>query len=395
LETAQYIDRYWTVLIRDSKHRVRQDNDASADSDLLFLPYPYVVPGGIFDAMFYWDSFFILIGLIKNPRHSALCKGIVDNCLYMIHRYGRVLNGNKKIWSSRSQLPFLTRMIELIYQQTGDDHWRETAYHQAVLEYEHYWCSPPHQIGDEFSRYYEDSGDNYQTRHTEASWDMSPRFDDEDTTDLAPVDLNANLYRYETDLATYYKQSGKPKTAQRFQRRADARKQAIIRDMWNEQDGFFYDYNVRTGQQKPVRSLAAYSPLWAGLADAAQAQYLVAHLADFETPFGLVTCDHDYEKPERQWNYPYGWAPLHWLVYRGLKTYGFDGDADRIARKWLDLNRRVFEDTGLLWEKYNVVTGKASTIHDRYPTQHGFGWTNGVFIDLFQDLFQEQFQSIS
>ena len=109
-------------------------------------------------------------------------------------------------------------------------------------------------------------------------------------------------------------------------------------------------------------------------------------LALFETEHGVATCDHDYGYTDRQWSYPFGWAPLHWMIWSGLHDYGYASDADRIARSWLALNAEVFRTTGAMWEKYDVVRGTVADVLDRYENQVGFGWTNGVFADLHHSI---------
>ncbi len=380
-KTARYIRQYWPLLVNQSRSSGKSI-EALENEDNIFLPYDYIVPGGRFDTMFYWDSFFTIVGLRHCPEYHALMKGMVDNCLYMIDRYGRVLNSNKKKWSSRSQLPFLTSMIYLVYDIYKDETWLKNAMKSAEQEYACYWRRGNHLTKTDLSRFYEDSGDHYMTRHTEASWDMSPRYDDDDTTDLLPVDLNANLYLYEKHFERSYKQMGDHGRAADYARKAATRKNLMTNYMWHEQDGLYYDYNMKTQKQKKIKSLAAFMPLWAGLAGPETAEKVANNLTLFEHDYGLATCDQDYGCQDRQWNYPFGWAPLHWMVYHGLKNYGFVDRAQRIAQKWLDLNTRVFSDTYLLWEKYNVVDGDRADVYDRYQTQHGFGWTNGVYLDL-------------
>ncbi|MBN2000440.1 hypothetical protein JW935_23015 [candidate division KSB1 bacterium] len=385
LKINDYIRNYWPLLVNYTKSNSKPISELKDDENI-FLPYSYVVPGGIFDTMFYWDSFFTIVGVRHYPEFHYLLKGIVDNCLYMIDKYGRVLNSNKKKWASRSQLPFLTSMINIVFELFPDETWLKNAMFYAEKEYTDYWCRGKHMTESGLSRFYEDSGDNYMTRHTEVSWDMSPRYDDDDTTDLLPVDLNANLYVYEKHFQRYYSKTGHQSKAKEYSEKAMIRKKLISKYMWCEQDGLYYDFNQKTKKQKKIRSLAAYVPMWAGLSRKRDAQRLVWNLRLFEHDYGLATCDRDYGCKDRQWNYPYGWAPLHWMVFHGLKRYGYLKEAHRIAKKWIILNMMVFEKTFLMWEKYNVVDGNKADIYDRYQTQHGFGWTNGVFLDLAMEL---------
>lgn len=203
---------------------------------------------------------------------------------------------------------------------------------------------------------------------------------------MLPVDLNSNLFLYEMALASWHNLLGNGEAENRWKETAQDRRKTICELMWNEEDGLFYDYDVTRRRQKKVKSLAAYFPLYAGVADEHQAHRLRESLTMFEKPYGVVTCDHDYGYKERQWNYPLGWAPLHWVVFRGLKQYGFEGDAQRIALKWLSLNLAIWRDTGKFFEKYDVVLGSHNTLSDRYSNQDGFGWTNGVFHGLIAEI---------
>jgi len=384
-KVLEHIDKMWVELIKNSRDCPKDPKNVQDDMKNFFLPYDFVAPGGMFDCMFYWDSYFTMTGLRYCPRLHYLMKSMVDNCIYMIHHFGRVSNSNKKAWSSRSQLPYLTSMIKLAYEVYEDNVWLDFAMGFAIREYEKYWCISPHLVDVGLSRFYEDSGDNFITRNSEVSWDCSPRYDDDDTTSLLPVDLNANLFTYERDFAEYFARKGAEAEAKKWLERAEKRKALMFELMWDEEECLFFDYNFERGKKKYVRSLASYVPMWAGMVDAEVAQKLVDKLSLFEHEFGLVTCDHDYGYKDRQWNYPLGWAPLHYMVCVGLRRYGYEETAVRIAKKFLDLVTRVFEKTQAIWEKYDCVRGDVPGFNDRYPTQAGFGWTNGVFLALLHE----------
>ncbi len=152
--------------------------------------------------------------------------------------------------------------------------------------------------------------------------------------------------------------------------------------MWDEKNGFFFDYNYIKNRKNPVWSLAGYFPLWTGVANKKQALLLLKNLRHFEYSGGLATTRKRYIKDARyQWDYPIGWACLHWIVIKGLLDYGFSEDAERITKKWLRTCTKVFDTTGKFWEKYNVVRPGVGKV-GRYQTQSGFGWTNGVFLKL-------------
>ncbi|HET6206547.1 MAG TPA: trehalase family glycosidase [Terracidiphilus sp.] len=134
---------------------------------LLYLPFPYVVPGGRFNEMYGWDSFFILLGLEADHR-EALAKGMVDNFLFEIEHYGSVLNANRTYYLTRSQPPFLTSMIRAVYEnpasfaatpagRTEARMWLDHAYTLAQKDYST-WTRPEHLAGTTGLAHYFDYG---------------------------------------------------------------------------------------------------------------------------------------------------------------------------------------------------------------------------------------------
>ena len=129
---------------REFKVRVRKLGSAgqTQESGLLYLPRPYVVPGGRFNEMYGWDSYFIQLGLLRDGQ-LALAKSMTDNFLYEVRHYGKVLNANRTYYLTRSQPPFLSRMVLDVYQQTGDAEWLRQSL-PALESYYGYWTRPPH-----------------------------------------------------------------------------------------------------------------------------------------------------------------------------------------------------------------------------------------------------------
>jgi alpha,alpha-trehalase len=84
----------------------------------------------------------------------------------------------------------------------------------------------------------------------------------------------------------------------------------------------------------------------------------------------------------QQWDAPNGWAPLQWITIIGLENYGYHDLAKEIATRWVNLNKKVFKETGRLMEKYDVVDINKPAGGGEYPSQDGFGWTNGVLLAL-------------
>ncbi len=357
----------------------RQDDAGT----LLGLPHPYVVPNtDLFNEMYYWDSYFTLLGLVE-LGWLELARGMTENCLYLIEKYGFVPNANRAYYLTRSQPPLLTSMINEIYSREKDDAWLRRALATAEKEYNHYWNAVPHLVPEiGLSRFFDSSGENQPTEE-ESGWDLTPRFLKR-ANDFCPVCLNGYLYKYESDFASYYLALGDAETAGVWQRLAEKRRDLINEYMWDEKAGLFFDYDVKNARPSHVRTLAAYTPLWCHLATPDQAERLVANLHLFEHPGGLATCDQDYGMPERQWNFPNGWPPLQWLTVTGLQNYGYDAKARDIRDRWLNLCARVFEETGYLWEKYDVVNLTKGSDDERYKTQKGFSWTNAIFLALYR-----------
>ena len=154
--------------------------------------------------------------------------------------------------------------------------------------------------------------------------------------------------------------------------------------MWDEKKGFYFDYDYKKHKKFNIWTLAGFFPLFTELADKKQALQLKKRLKYFEKKGGLVTTRKRYLKDnDRQWDYPIGWAPLHWVVIKGLQNYAFKNDAERIAQKWLNTCNKVYNKTGKFWEKYDVVKQDIGKV-GRYAIQSGFGWTNGVFVKIFK-----------
>ncbi|MDP3057539.1 MAG: trehalase family glycosidase [bacterium] len=385
-ELLAFIEKKWDDFIFEAKNATRDSDNAD---DILYLPEKYVAPNQEkFNTMFYWDSYFIIKGLKTEEGRQDLIKGMVDNCLYQVENYGKALNANKKKWSTRSQTPYLAPMIRDAYEDSHDKKWLEKAFDLVKKEYNEYWLDGSHLTPSGLSRFYDESGDkpigDYKKPHTyksraEASWDMSPRFDDEDVHDLLPIDLNCNLYQYEKEFEKFAQELGQEDEAMIWNKKSEERKKTINELMWSEEDGLFYDYNYRTGEQKKIKSLAGYQAMFTGLASQEQAEKMKDNLKIFETKKGLAACDKDYGYQDRQWNYPIVWAPLQYVAAKGMEKYGYAKEAEKINKDFVKLVYDNWKKTGKIWEKYDGEEESGEKVpFDRYPPQSGFGWTNAV-----------------
>ena len=420
----QHIAALWPVL-------TRQPDSADPHSSLLPLPHPYVVPGGRFREVYYWDSYFTMLGLVQSGR-TDLVKDMLDNFAYLIETVGHIPNGNRTYYLSRSQPPFFGAMVGLYAQATdtgaalryldaleaeykfwmdGADRLAPAQVYRRVVRLpdgrvlNRYWDDLPEPRPEAYKPDYEiaqtlpDSQREVFYRNTKATaesgWDFSSRWmrDPKDlrtleTTDLLPIDLNSLLYHAERTIAAlraFRHQPGDSSVAAQFRKAAAARRQAVHDLAWDVTTGFFYDVRWRSGERVMDRpTLAAAYVLYFGLADDTEGKRTAAMLErDFLKPGGFVTTKI---ASGQQWDAPNGWPPLEWLTIEGVRRYGRNDLATRAATRWLALNRRTYQATGSMKEKYDVVDLRRHAGGGEYPTQDGFGWTNGVALALLKGL---------
>lgn len=412
----EHISRLWEHLER--RNRIERGS-------LLALPYKYVVPGGRFNEQFYWDTYFIMLGLAAEGKWKMV-EGMLKNYAYMIRRFGYIPTANRTYFLSRSQPPVFVLMVKLLAEHKGKKVIREYLPYLVIeyrfwmkgrrklVETEHNAYRRVVQLGEGIlmNRYFDNKDTPRPESHredtvtaaesdqrqsdrlylhlraaAESGWDFSSRWfaDPNDistihTADIIPVDLNSLLYILETTIADATNTVRHPLTVRRYRKAAECRKDTINSTLWDERAGFYVDHNFHTKKQMPTMSLAAVFPLYAGVASDEQAK-LVARMLEkeFLKTGGLVTT---LSETGQQWDSPNGWAPLQWIAIEGLRRYGYDQLADSITLRWLALNDKVYGLTHKFVEKYNVVGGDGLGGGGEYILQDGFGWTNGVYVAL-------------
>jgi alpha,alpha-trehalase len=408
-----HIKALWRVLHREASKPVE-------GSSLLALPYPYIVPGGRFNEIYYWDSYFTMLGLKENDEIDMI-DNMIQNFASLVDRYGFIPNGNRTYYLSRSQPPFFSLMVELLAEIKGHGVYEENL---SALEKEYsYWMDETGptkhvvQMPDSsvLNRYYDQLDiprqesylQDVQTSQAskedarllfrnlrsaaESGWDFSSRWFADgrnistiQTTDLVPVDLNCLMYHLEMTLAKAYRARSDAARndmalAREFEKRAEQRKKAINQYCWSPDATWYVDCNTK-GELSSEMTLAGVTPLFFELAPEERIESMVAVLRDkFLQPGGVVTT---LKETKQQWDAPNGWAPLQWLTVKGLQNYGQDTLAREIAERWISLNMKVFRQTGKLMEKYDVQDLTKPSGGGEYPGQDGFGWTNGVLLKL-------------
>ena len=406
---------------------------------LLYLPRPYVVPGGRFNEMYGWDSYFIQVGLVRDGE-LGLARDMVENFLYQIEHYGKILNANRTYYLTRSQPPFLTRMILNVFRRDGDRAWLGRAV-PAVEKYYRYWTTGPHAVAETgLARYYDSgrgpapevvaserderglthydrvrefyrahevtdygvaelydrAGDRLTERFytgdrsmRESGFDPSNRFGpfSAGITDYNPVCLNSLLYLMERDAAEILRALGRSGDAEVWERRAAARRRRVNQLMWDERDGLYYDYNFRTRRVRRYPFVTTFYPLWAGLADGRRAARVVENISLFERRGGLQTSTN---VSGSQWDAPFGWAPMQLIAAEGLRRYGYGREADRLSANFLSLVLKEFIEHGGIVEKYDVARRESDVstgLRFGYTSNEiGFGWTNAAFTELYARL---------
>ena len=413
--------------------------DEIREPGLLYLPNRYVVPGGRFNEMYGWDSYFILRGLLRDGE-VTLARDMTDNFVYEIAHYGMILNANRTYFLTRSQPPFLTGMILGVYDQTKDEKWLRGAV-AAIDKYYTFWTSPPHLVeANGLSRYY-DLGDGpapevladerdaqgrthydrvreYYKTHDVADYDVAQFYDraadrltamfykgdrsmresgfdpsnrfgpfSADIIHYTPVCLNVLLYRMEDEASRIHTILGNAAAAGEWIARARRRRELIDRYLWDADAGLYFDYNFDTKQRRRYEFATTFYPLWAGIASSDQARRVADNLPKFEAAGGVLTST---QRTGSQWDAPYGWAPLQMIAVDGLRRYRFTAAADRLARKFASMVVDDFAAHGTIVEKYDLVRRSSDLgvgLRFGYTSNEvGFGWTNAAVLEFLPAL---------
>ncbi len=405
-----HIRQLWPVL-------TRRADQPPPGSTLLPLTKPYVVPCGRFREMYYWDSYFTMLGLARDGRDD-LVESMIDDFGSLIDRYGHIPNGTRSYYLSRSQPPFFVLMVGLSKVRSPEVRRRRL----AALRREHdFWMAGATEVrpgnaarrvvrmqdGSLLNRYFDDKdmprdeswredtltaqeassrppAEVYRDLRAsaESGWDFSSRWFADGrtlatirTTAIAPVDLNALLFGLERAIAGGCAAERDRACANSYDRRARERQAAVRRWMWVADEGRFADLDWAAGQPTPVLSAATLYPLFTGLANKAEARAVARTVrAQLLAPGGVRTTT---TATGQQWDRPNGWAPLQWVAVSGLRSYGEQDTAEAISTRFLATVMREYCASGRMLEKYDVEETKPGG-GGEYPLQDGFGWTNGV-----------------
>ncbi|KXB43984.1 alpha,alpha-trehalase [Bacteroidales bacterium KA00344] len=411
-----YIKDMWKFLTRPT--------DSIEHGTRIMMKHPYFVPGGRFREMYYWDSYFSMIGMLCDNEHE-LVMNLIENFADCIHQLGFIPNGMRTYYLGRSQPPFFSYIVSDAARYYGDS--IIVRYLPELVNEHRFWMlgsdslsvsctSCLHTVmmpdGEILNRYYDkfdtpreeawrndlDTERKLKATHpdinssrlfrdlraaAESGFDFSSRWMTDGrnlytarTTDIVPVDLNSLMCHLESTIAKGYSLKGERKIAAQWTEKAKARAKAIRKYFWSSKENWYCDYVLSAKTFSPYLSLAGMYPLYESLATKGQAKAAEKTFTKtFLKPGGALTTP--YETGE-QWDAPNGWAPLEWISYQGLQNYNLNTTATKLRDRWMATCWKMFEKTGTLKEKYNVMT-QDDTSGGEYVNQTGFGWTNGVF----------------
>lgn len=392
-----HIENTWQQLLRKTPLQTK--------STLIPLPHPIVIPGDRFQEAYYWDTFFTAQTLIDTDR-SHLVKGQIENFIFLIKNYGLVPNGNRDYYLSRSQPPFLSRMVQVYLKShpsvgPPEIEWlRNEILPWLEKDYEQFWMNPETRLDltTGLNHHYDALNTPRPERHAsdseeslaktyrdvraeaESGKDFTNVFEGE-ITKYNNIMLNSLLFGIEMDLFQFSKMVGDNESAEKYAEAAMKRKQAMIQYMQDPKTGLFFDYRSDLKQRSSILTADTFAPFFFGVSDPKHHQQtLKLALKRLKKKGGIVTSEVQSGK---QWDSPYGWAPYNYIAVEALSQAGLTAEAQDVARRWVETVDRVYTRLGAVIEKYDMITGDSPIeTQDKYKTQRGFGWTNGVYVQF-------------
>jgi len=378
---------------------------------------PFIVPGERFSEFYYWDSFWIVRGLLTSGMNDT-AKGILMNAIDLIKNFGFIPNGARIYYLNRSQPPFLSEMVRYYYEKTQDIELLKYALPYLEIEY-NFWMKT-HTIelpgGHILNRFYADaklprpesyredahaaqgmtetdahdfysdiiagaeSGEDFTSRWFTNGSDLRSI----KTRSIIPVGLNAIMYKFESNMVYFYDVLDIANATIDFSQAMRQRKAAMDTYMWDLETFQWYDYSL-TNNSKIMKSYPSnWFPVWAGAYDTEHSAQILASLEDSELiQIGGVLTTHLHSG--QQWDGPNAWAPHQSLIVEVLETLNTPESkqlAETVARNWINTTYLGYQSSRMMHEKYNALVPGSSGYGGEYPPQIGFGWTNGVTLEF-------------
>jgi len=418
----------WPNLSRRVAEKVHSNPE---NYSLIALPKAFIVPGGRFRELYYWDSFFTIRGLLAS-RMFATTRNMIENMAYLVETYGFIPNGNRIYYLNRSQPPLLTWCVEAYYEATKDLEFVQKIMPSLEKEMDFFmknrqinqigWKSHLYQFrtsvtGPRPESYREDmesaehiedilekqrlwgniaaaaeSGRDFSCRWFGNEGPQANKMGSTRTSAIIPVELNSIICANLRIFSTFYELLGEPQKAVTSFAQHQLMKEAIHQVFWSEEQGCWFDFDVQKNKQIEVFFDTNLFPMFCGCAhEGLDSSRIVSYLTNSGI-LGYQGIPTSLIRSGQQWDFPSGWAPMNWVAIIGLKNIGQTELAKTLTAKWIAHNYNIFKDSGKMFEKYNVSTSCVKGgvgAGGEYDVQEGFGWTNGVILDLLKTFANE------
>lgn len=418
----------WKILARKTSSDVEVHPDRYS---LLALPNGFIIPGGRFKEIYYWDTYWIIRGLLISGMHET-ARGMIENLIYLVRVLGHVPNGSRVYYTRRSQPPLLTKMVTEYIRYTKNYTWLEKNIDALEtelifwLENRAVWVRQ-NKISYRLFRYHASTSgprpESYRedvetTRHSpdpqkiftelksgsESGWDFSSRwfFDPKGgnhgnlsnihVSRAIPVDLNAFLFDAFASLSNLFAQLGNGLKRVVWNAQASVLELGISNVLWDDKEGIWFDYDIEMKQRRPYFYASNLAPLATDKFAMLYTQKVLKYLERNNItmyPGGTPT---SFEHTGEQWDFPNAWPPL-----QSILIFGLAGNEDpraqdlglRLAQNWVSANYIGFRKSKEMFEKYDALEPGKYGGGGEYVVQAGFGWTNGVVLELL-DFYKDR-----
>uniref|UniRef100_A0A0A9WFY1 Trehalase n=2 Tax=Lygus hesperus TaxID=30085 RepID=A0A0A9WFY1_LYGHE len=423
---ASKLNNLWQTLGRKMDIQVKEDANMTS---LIYVPNGFIIPGGRFHEMYYWDTFWVIKGLLVSGMTDTV-KGIIENFLSLIQNLGHIPNGSRVYYTQRSQPPLLTHMVEAYVQNTGDKSLIKSSIALLDRELEYFISNRQVDVkkGEKTHKLYryfavsegprpESYSEDYENAQTlssedektkfyiamksaaESGWDFSSRWflkkkanqgklTDTDIQDIIPVDLNAILHKNFKLLAEWYGELGPHSRAEYFSNLQNELLTAMNEVLWNEKDGIWYDYDNLDGMPRKYFYMSNFAPLWTE-SHSFDLKNLTKKILNYQTKINLRKyiggSPTSLVPSTQQWDFSNAWPPLQTFILEGLDklgTFAAQETSYHLANQWIKSNYQGYMKYGKMFEKYNALALGEPGQGGEYADQEGFGWTNGLILDL-------------
>lgn len=428
-EWGSELNHLWKSLGRKMKDEVKINEEHYS---ILYVPHPVIVPGGRFREFYYWDSYWVIRGLLLSEMYDTV-RGMLSNFVSIIERIGLIPNGGRVYYSRRSQPPLLVPMVKSYVDTTNDMNFVKENIKTLDKEFE-FWMTKhtvliekdgkhyklarflDYSSGPRPESYREDiqSAQIFQTEGekeafyrelkavAESGWDFSSRWfilngtnkgnlTNTMATNIIPVDLNSIIYWNAVILADFHKQLNNATQALYYEKVAQEWLEAVEKVLWHEEVGAWLDYDKLNEVKRDYFYPSNISPFWTGCYDPTKREdhigKVLKYLEKTRITVNLGGIPTTLEHSGEQWDYPNAWPPLQYIMIIALDNSGDPSARDlafEMTEKWVRSNYKAFNDTHGMYEKYDATVFGGGGGGGEYEVQLGFGWTNGVIMELLQ-----------